>query len=112
MPNLAYRRGADWERDYMEMLEVRGWATIRSAGSHRPIDVFAGKSDGGSIRTIGTQCKTGKGRMTRKDIRRLQGMCAQLGAVPVLAVRAGRTRRFYTVTPFGGLVQIFERWFD
>lgn len=37
----AYRKGADREREIVNMFKKKGYLSFRSAGSHSPIDVFA-----------------------------------------------------------------------
>lgn len=41
MPNPHYDRGADFEREIKKDLIGKGWAAVRSAGSHGDIDVLA-----------------------------------------------------------------------
>lgn len=54
-PKTAYRRGVQLERDVQRALQDWGYAVIRSAGSHSPVDMVAiGDS---SIKLI--QCKVG-----------------------------------------------------
>lgn len=43
MPNTNYIRGRKAEYDLMDWLRQNGWLVIRSAGSHSPVDVVAGK---------------------------------------------------------------------
>ena len=53
MPNLNYRRGADFERSIIKNLEARNFDCFRSAGSHRCADVIALK--GGEVLLIQAQ---------------------------------------------------------
>ena len=57
MPNLNYRRGADYERWIVNHFRNKGWLAFRSAGSHSPIDVIAVDPLSGEIKLI--QAKTG-----------------------------------------------------
>lgn len=37
----AYRKGADREREIVNIFRKKGYLSFRSAGSHSPIDIFA-----------------------------------------------------------------------
>lgn len=65
MPNNAYKRGAEAERDLVKKKRAEGYAAGRNAGSHSPIDVWAAK-DG---RIEFHQLKVGRRRWPSRDER-------------------------------------------
>lgn len=97
MPNHAYDRGRAWEYSVMAFLRSKGWTVIRSAGSHQAIDVLAGKHrrlTSAYDRRLAIQCKTNEARFGRKDRQALLEAARQFNAVPMLAERKGRMRKF------------------
>lgn len=63
----AYRRGRALEYRVMELLKAEGWFCFRSAASHSPVDVVAGK--GGEVLLV--QVKSAKSRMSQDELREL-----------------------------------------
>lgn len=79
-----YARGRDFEYRVKKRLEEDGWLVLRTAGSHSPIDLFAGKL-GKQPRAI--QCKSGKRPMSAREKTALYHAAAMFGALPVVYVR-------------------------
>ena len=63
MVSTAYARGRSREYQVLNKLRREGWYCSRSAASHGPVDVFAGKD--GTVRMI--QVKSGRGRLKPGD---------------------------------------------
>ena len=63
MVSTAYARGRSREYQVLNKLRREGWCCSRSAASHGPVDVFAGKD--GLVRMI--QVKSGRGRLRPGD---------------------------------------------
>jgi len=63
MVSTAYARGRSREYQVLKMLRRGGWYCSRSAASHGPVDVFAGKD--GMVRMI--QVKSGRARLRPGD---------------------------------------------
>lgn len=64
MVSTAYTRGRSREYRVIHTLRKEGWLCTRSAASHGPVDIFAGKNG----QTLLIQVKSGKGRMSESDI--------------------------------------------
>ncbi|HUK49504.1 MAG TPA: hypothetical protein VLV18_00610 [Terriglobales bacterium] len=58
-----YTRGRSREYQVLHKLRQEGWFCSRSAASHGPVDVFAGRN--GSVLMV--QVKSGKGRATEDE---------------------------------------------
>jgi Holliday junction resolvase len=58
-----YAKGRAYEYKTLRILRKEGWFCHRSAASHSPVDVFAGK-DG---KTLLIQVKSGRGRVSKKS---------------------------------------------
>ncbi len=63
MVSTPYTRGRSREYCVLKMLRGDGWLCSRSAASHGPVDVFAGRR---GERVI-IQVKSGKAKMSLKD---------------------------------------------
>ena len=63
-----YYRGRSREYRALQLLRRDGWLCSRSAASHSPIDIFAGK--GGQV--IVVQVKSGRARMTSAEVDELR----------------------------------------
>jgi Holliday junction resolvase len=63
MVSTAYARGRSREYQVLKTLRREGWYCSRSAASHGPVDVFAGKD--GMVRMI--QVKSGRARLRPED---------------------------------------------
>jgi Holliday junction resolvase len=63
MVSTNYTRGRSWEYQTLRKLRAQGWLCSRSAASHGPIDIFAGKD--GQILLI--QVKSGRSQLTEDD---------------------------------------------
>jgi Holliday junction resolvase len=63
MVSTAYARGRNREYQVLKKLRREGWYCSRSAASHGPVDVFAGKN--GMVRMI--QVKSGRARLRPGD---------------------------------------------
>ena len=76
MVSTPYFRGRSREYKVMSILRGEGWVCSRSAMSHGPIDVFAGR-DG---KTILIQVKCGKARMKKQEKEELVRWAKAFGA--------------------------------
>ncbi len=68
MVSTPYTRGRSREYQVLNKLRKEGWFCSRSAASHGPVDIFAGK-DG---RVLMIQVKSGSGRATNAEKRILK----------------------------------------
>ncbi|MBS7645285.1 MAG: restriction endonuclease [Candidatus Bathyarchaeia archaeon] len=66
MGQTPYRRGRGREYYALRILRSEGWMCCRSAASHSPVDIFAGKD--GEVLLV--QVKGEKGRMGRGELQR------------------------------------------
>jgi len=80
-----YQRGADFERRCAKELEGKGFAVVRSAGSHKPADLVA--MLGGIV--VCVQCKS-DGRLGPEEWNDFWDWCERAGAVPVMAEKGPR----------------------
>ncbi len=62
-----YERGRAKEYRAMIILRNQGWLVARSAASHSPVDIFAGKNG----RLLLIQVKSGKARVEKDDLEQL-----------------------------------------
>ena len=87
MASTPYTRGRSREYQVLRQLREEGWLCSRSAASHGPVDIFAGRA--GSILMV--QVKSGKGRATEAERRtlRLWGE-AYRGRVEIWKYRKGK----------------------
>ncbi|MGQ9781974.1 MAG: hypothetical protein ACUVQ8_06980 [Nitrososphaeria archaeon] len=76
MVSTPYYRGRNREYKVMSTLKKEGWVCSRSAMSHGPVDVFAGK-DGN---TMLIQVKSGKAKMNRREREELAKWAKAFGA--------------------------------
>ncbi len=76
MVSTPYFRGRSREYRAMGALRVEGWRCSRSAMSHGPVDIFAGK-DG---RILLIQVKSGKARMSKQEREKLIEWAKAFGA--------------------------------
>jgi len=67
MASTPYTRGRSREYQVLRRLRQEGWLCSRSAASHGPVDIFAGKNG----RILMVQVKSGKGRATVEERRTL-----------------------------------------
>ncbi len=68
MVSTPYTRGRSREYQVLRLLREEGWFCSRSAASHGPVDIFAGR--GGRILMV--QVKSGEGRATDEDRKTLK----------------------------------------
>lgn len=61
--NKQYARGRAYEYKALIKLREEGWLAQRSAASHSPIDIFAGKG----AQTVLIQIKSGKAKVKEAD---------------------------------------------
>jgi Holliday junction resolvase len=61
--NRQYARGRAYEYKALTKLRDEGWLAQRSAASHSPIDIFAGKG----AQTVLIQIKSGKAKVKEAD---------------------------------------------
>jgi len=94
MVSTPYTRGRSREYQVLRKLRVEGWFCSRSAASHGPVDIFAGK--GGQILMI--QVKSGKGRASKEEkaILKVWGAAFQ-GRVEIWRFRKGKPLERETV---------------
>lgn len=91
--NTNYRRGADFERRVVHDLEGKGFAVVRSAGSHKPADVIAMRHG----KTVCVQCKR-DGRLPPDEWNKFLDWCWVAGAIPVMASTPGRGIEYNRLT--------------
>jgi len=65
MASTPYTRGRSREYQVLRHLRQEGWLCSRSAASHGPVDIFAGRNG----RILMVQVKSGKGRATDEERR-------------------------------------------
>jgi Holliday junction resolvase len=92
LPNRAYQRGANFEREVIELLTQQGWRCQRSAGSHGPADLWAARQiihwDGTVwTRVLHVQCKAGNATVTPDDLRALRDLQAFTGGHIAVATK-------------------------
>jgi len=94
MVSTPYTRGRSREYQVLAKLRKEGWLCSRSAASHGPVDIFAGK-DG---RILMVQVKSGKGRASKEERETLKfwGKAFQ-GRVEIWRFRKGRPLERETV---------------
>jgi Holliday junction resolvase len=63
MVSTPYTRGRSREYQVLRLLREEGWFCTRSAASHSPVDIFAGRKG----RMLMVQVKSGEGRATVAD---------------------------------------------
>jgi len=68
MVSTPYTRGRSREYQVLRILRAEGWFCSRSAASHGPVDIFAGR--GGRILMV--QVKSGEGRATEAERKTLK----------------------------------------
>lgn len=76
MVSTPYYRGRAKEYKVMEILRKEGWFCSRSAMSHGPVDIFAGK-DG---KTFLIQVKSGRARINKEERKELIKWANAFGA--------------------------------
>jgi len=87
MASTPYTRGRSREYQVLRKLREEGWLCSRSAASHGPVDIFAGR-DG---RILMVQVKSGKGRATVEERKTLvQWGKAYRGQVEIWKYRKGK----------------------
>jgi hypothetical protein len=87
MVSTPYTRGRSREYQVLRKLRDEGWLCSRSAASHGPVDIFAGK-DG---KLLLVQVKSGQGRASRaeREILKIWGK-AYRGRVEIWKYRKGK----------------------
>lgn len=87
MVSTPYTRGRSREYQVLRKLRDEGWFCSRSAASHGPVDIFAGRN--GSVLMV--QVKSGKARASKaeKEILKIWGKAFR-GRVEVWRFRKGR----------------------
>ena len=81
-----YKKGARAEYYVMDRMKKKGYSVIRSAGSHTPVDLMAGRGR----KCLGIQVKkkkikTGKRPLTSAEQIALINFCQKFGAEPMMA---------------------------
>jgi Holliday junction resolvase len=94
MVSTPYTRGRSREYQALIRLRKEGWLCSRSAASHGPVDIFAGKNG----RILMVQVKSGKGRASKeeKEILKIWGKTFH-GRVEIWRFRKGRPLERETV---------------
>ena len=87
MVSTPYTRGRSREYQVLRTLRQQGWYCSRSAASHGPVDIFAGR-DG---QVLMVQVKSGKARasMAEKEILKVWGEAFR-GRVEIWKYRKGK----------------------
>ncbi len=75
MVSTPYSRGRSREYAALKMLRDEGWLCSRSAKSHSPVDIFAGK--GGRLILI--QVKSGSAKLTKDELMELKAWAEAFG---------------------------------
>jgi len=65
---IPYRKGRSYEYRAMEILRGEGWLCSRSAASHSPMDIVAGK-DGTALLV---QVKAGRSRASKEEVEEMR----------------------------------------
>ena len=63
MVSTPYTRGRSREYQVLRKLRTEGWFCSRSAASHGPVDIFAGRNG----HTLMVQVKSGTGRASKEE---------------------------------------------
>lgn len=94
MGSTPYTRGRSREYQVLRKLRQEGWYCSRSAASHGPVDIFAGR--GGKILMV--QVKSGKARVSKveKETLTIWGEAFR-GRVEIWKYRKGRPLERETV---------------
>jgi Holliday junction resolvase len=94
MVSTPYTRGRSREYQVLKKLREEGWLCSRSAASHGPVDIFAGREG----RILMVQVKSGKGRATEAERKtlRIWGEAFR-GRVEIWKFRKGRPLERETV---------------
>ena len=87
MVSTPYTRGRSREYQVLRRLREEGWFCSRSAASHGPVDIFAGRD--GCVLMV--QVKSGKARATRaeKEVLKTWGKAFR-GQVEIWRFRKGK----------------------
>ncbi len=91
-----YKKGSNFERELKKMFENKGFAVIRSAGSHG-IDLVVGKKG----TTYAFECKvTSKERfyISTEDVNKLLSFSEIFGAYPYIALKMNK--RILFINPY------------
>ena len=80
-----YSRGANFERQVIKILILKGYAAIRAAGSHSPADIWATK-DG---KLFFVQCKI-SGKLSPDEWNTFYDYATENNAIPIMASRPCR----------------------
>lgn len=68
MVSTPYTRGRSREYQVLKKLREEGWLCSRSAASHGPVDIFAGREG----KVLMVQVKSGKGRVSKTEREKLK----------------------------------------
>jgi Holliday junction resolvase len=94
MGTTNYYKGRAREYRVLQALRRDGWFCTRSAASHSPVDIFAGK-DG---RTLMIQVKSGRGRLAEAERKTLIAWARAFnGRAEVWHFKRGRTPEIETL---------------
>lgn len=80
-----YSRGADFERQVIKILILKGYAAIRAAGSHSPADIWATRNG----KLFFVQCKI-SGKLSPDEWNTFFDYATENGAIPIMASRPCR----------------------
>lgn len=94
MVSTPYTRGRSREYQVLHKLREEGWFCSRSAASHGPVDIFAGR--GGHILMVQVKSGTGRASETERRILKLWGEAFH-GRVEIWRYRKGRPLEKETV---------------
>ena len=94
MVSTPYTRGRSREYQVLRQLRDEGWLCSRSAASHGPVDIFAGKNG----RVLMVQVKSGQGRATKEEKKTLKVWGAAFqGRVEIWKYKKGKPLERETV---------------
>jgi Holliday junction resolvase len=87
MVSTPYTRGRSREYQVLRTLREAGWLCSRSAASHGPVDIFAGRNG----RILMVQVKSGKARASKEERKTLiKWGIAYQGRVEIWKYKKGR----------------------
>ena len=90
--NKNYLVGRNFEYKLATFFRRKGFFVVRSAGSHGVADLVAHKKGG---KPLFIQAKAGKGGITVKEQNELFKIAFEADAIPIVALKEGRTPIVY-----------------
>ncbi len=94
MVSTPYTRGRSREYQALRKLREEGWFCSRSAASHGPVDIFAGRK--GQVLMVQVKSGSGRATETERELLRIWGKAFR-GKVEIWRFRKGRQLQRETV---------------